>query len=70
MLANPTRKIQEVKMQPITYKDLDIAYEDNHIIVVIKPFNIPSQADITGDMDMLTLIKQYQIGRASCRERV
>ena len=46
-------------MQPITYKDLDIAYEDNHIIVVIKPFNIPSQADITGDMDMLTLIKQY-----------
>ena len=41
-------------MQPITYKDLDIAYEDNHIIVVIKPFNIPSQADITGDMDKNT----------------
>lgn len=50
-------------MQPITYKDLDIVYEDNHIIVVIKPFNIPSQGDITGDIDMLTLIKQYLVDK-------
>lgn len=38
---------------------LNIIYEDNHIIVVEKPVNIPSQADKTGDIDMLTLIKQY-----------
>lgn len=38
---------------------LNIIYEDNHIIVVEKPVNIPSQGDKTGDIDMLTLIKQY-----------
>ena len=41
------------------YKDLEILYEDNHIIVVVKPANIPSQEDKTGDKDMLTLIKEY-----------
>ncbi len=38
---------------------LNVIYEDNHIIVVEKMVNIPSQADKTGDLDMLTLIKQY-----------
>ena len=38
---------------------LKILFEDNHIIVVEKKPNIPSQSDKTGDMDMLTLVKQY-----------
>ena len=38
---------------------LKIIFEDNHIIVVEKPVNIPSQGDKTGDVDMLTLIKEY-----------
>lgn len=38
---------------------LNIIYEDNHIIVVEKPVNIPSQGDKTGDLDMLTIIKDY-----------
>ena len=38
---------------------LNVLYEDNHIIVVEKIVNIPSQADKTGDMDMLTIIKDY-----------
>jgi len=38
---------------------LHIVYEDNHIIVVIKPCNIPVQADKSGDIDMLTIIKAY-----------
>lgn len=38
---------------------LKVIYEDNHIIVVEKPVNIPSQGDKTGDTDMLTIIKQY-----------
>lgn len=38
---------------------LKVLYEDNHIIVVIKPKGILSQADNTNDPDMLTLIKQY-----------
>ena len=39
--------------------NLNVIYEDNHIIVVVKPVNIPSQGDKTGDTDMLTIIKQY-----------
>lgn len=40
-------------------KELKIVYEDNHVIVVIKPHNIPSQEDETGDKDMLNLVKEY-----------
>ncbi len=40
-------------------QDLKILYEDNHIIVVVKNPGIPVQADKTGDMDMLTIIKEY-----------
>ena len=39
--------------------NLNILYEDNHIIVVVKPINVLSQSDITGDVDMLSLIKSY-----------
>lgn len=38
---------------------LEILYEDNHIIVVVKPCNVLSQSDKTKDVDMLTLIKAY-----------
>jgi 23S rRNA pseudouridine1911/1915/1917 synthase len=38
---------------------LNVIYEDNHIIVVQKNPNIPSQQDKTGDVDMLTLVKEY-----------
>ena len=40
-------------------ENLKILYEDNHIIVVQKIPNIPSQSDKTGDIDMLSLIKDY-----------
>lgn len=36
-----------------------IVYEDNHIIVVIKPHNIAVQADSSNDPDMLTIIKDF-----------
>lgn len=39
--------------------ELNVIYEDNHIIVVEKPVNIPSQGDKTGDKDMLEIIKEY-----------
>ena len=38
---------------------LNVLYEDNHIIVVEKIINIPSQEDKTGDLDMLTIVKEY-----------
>jgi len=40
-------------------QNLKVLFEDNHIIVVEKTPNIPSQSDKTGDIDMLTLVKQY-----------
>ncbi len=39
--------------------ELNVIYEDNHIIVVEKPAGIPTQADISGDIDMYTLVKEY-----------
>ena len=39
--------------------NLNILYEDNHLIVVEKPINILSQSDITNDPDMLTILKDY-----------
>lgn len=38
---------------------INIVYEDNHLLVVEKPSGILSQADKTGDMDMLTILKTY-----------
>lgn len=38
---------------------LEILYEDNHIIVAVKPANVLSQKDSTNDLDMLTMLKDY-----------
>ena len=38
---------------------MKVIYEDNHIIVVEKMVNVPSQADKTDDEDMLMIIKKY-----------
>ena len=40
-------------------EDLVILYEDNHIIVVLKPQNVPSQGDDSKDMDLLSMVKEY-----------
>lgn len=37
---------------------MKIIFEDNHLLVVEKPVNIPSQQDESGDPDMLTLLKE------------
>ncbi len=36
---------------------INIIYEDNHLLVVEKPINIPVQADNSKDMDLLTMLK-------------
>lgn len=38
---------------------VQVIYEDNHILVVVKPQNMLSQADATGDLDILTVLKAY-----------
>lgn len=46
-------------MRTFTMDDVTILHEDNSVLVVVKPQNIPSQADSSGDLDLLTLLKQY-----------
>ena len=38
---------------------LEVLYEDNHIIVVEKPFNVLSQGDSTGDISIIDMVKDY-----------
>lgn len=38
---------------------LNVIYEDNSIIVVVKPHNVPTQADESGDLDLLSQVKEY-----------
>ncbi|HAA42634.1 MAG TPA: RNA pseudouridine synthase, partial [Ruminiclostridium sp.] len=38
---------------------IDVIYEDNHLLVVKKPVNMPVQGDSTGDEDLLTVLKKY-----------
>lgn len=38
---------------------MKIIYEDNHLLVVLKPINIPVQEDDSKDLDMLTHLKKY-----------
>ena len=38
---------------------IPVLYEDNHLLVVVKPANLPSQADSSGDEDLLSILKRY-----------
>ncbi len=38
---------------------LTVLYEDNQIVVVLKPQNVPTMPDESKDEDMLTLVKEY-----------
>lgn len=42
---------------PGSASDIPILYEDNHLLVVVKPPGVPSQEDESGDPDMLSLLK-------------
>ena len=39
-------------------KNVKIIFEDNHLLVVEKPVNVPTQEDSSGDKDLLTLLKE------------
>ncbi len=38
---------------------INLLYEDNHIIAAVKPPNVPSQGDITGDVSFFDSVKDY-----------
>ncbi len=39
---------------------INIIYEDNHLLVIEKPINIPVQKDNTNDIDLITMLKDYR----------
>lgn len=39
--------------------NLNVLFEDNHIIIVVKPIGILSQSDSSHDPDLLTEVKKY-----------
>ena len=41
------------------YHGVGIVYEDNHLLVVVKPPNMPTQADASGDPDLHSTMKAY-----------
>ena len=38
---------------------INILYEDNHLLVVVKPANMPTCLDSSNDLDLLTILKEY-----------
>lgn len=38
---------------------INIIYEDNHLLVIEKPINIPVQEDSSKDKDLFTMLKEY-----------
>lgn len=41
------------------YQNINIIYEDNHLLVVLKPANMPVCKDSSNDLDLLTKLKEY-----------
>jgi 23S rRNA pseudouridine1911/1915/1917 synthase len=41
--------------------NFNILHEDNHILVAVKPANMPAQGDASGDPDFLNALKRYLI---------
>lgn len=38
--------------------NFEILYEDNHLLGIVKPVNVPTQEDASGDPDLLSLLKE------------
>jgi 23S rRNA pseudouridine1911/1915/1917 synthase len=43
----------------VSFTTPPVLFEDNHLIVALKPPRLLTQGDATGDTDMLTLLKAY-----------
>ena len=39
--------------------NINVLYEDNHLLVVEKPINVPTQEDSSKDEDLLSMLKKY-----------
>ena len=41
------------------YQNINVLYEDNHLLVVTKPANMPVCLDSSNDIDLLSKLKEY-----------
>ena len=39
--------------------NINIVFEDNHLLVAVKPHNMPVCEDSSGDWDLLRILKEY-----------
>ncbi len=55
----PDRPLPQADPPVGLWMNIPIFYEDNHVLVAQKPVNMLSQADRTGDGDILSALKEY-----------
>jgi Pseudouridylate synthases, 23S RNA-specific len=48
-------------MEKYKYEDINIVYEDNHLLIVVKPRNLAVCGDETEDQNLLDLMKEYLV---------
>lgn len=48
-----------MKTKQYYIENLNVLYEDNHLIVIEKPINVLSQKDSTNDLDVNEIVKEY-----------
>lgn len=57
--------VKDVVRKPKPDENIDggitVLYEDNHLLVALKPQNVPTQEDSSGDPDMLSMLKDYLV---------
>lgn len=47
-----------MKPEDISNSTIPILYEDNHLLGIVKPVNVPTQEDASGDPDLVNILKQ------------
>jgi 23S rRNA pseudouridine1911/1915/1917 synthase len=48
----------------MTRSELDILFEDNHCLAVVKPARMLTASDRTGDETLLEIVRSYVLGKA------
>lgn len=47
-----------MKQEDTSNSTIPILYEDNHLLGIVKPVNVPTQEDASGDPDLVNILKQ------------
>lgn len=58
-VAIQQNRIEHTQALHTYVNELEILYEDNHIVVVVKPQNMPTCPDSSKDISLFTVVKEY-----------